>query len=1367
MNESQKTGFHCPVCSLPLLKNIIEKNETQYICGAGHVFSAEDILDSISSGVNYSCHFTEIERDSQQAGTTTRFQEITSQKEPIASGMSSAVLESQDAFSQRATDKYHLILNNIDDAFTFCELVRDESGTPVDIRYLEFNAAFERQRGLSADALTGRTVTEVFGSVDPGVLQTYRDVVEKDEPAFFERFTDEEWYEVYAYPFQGDCFSIIFRNISARKKVENALRESEERKAYLLKLSDALRPLANPVDIQLTACRILGEHTGVSRVLYGEVLNEEMVLISNNYVNGVLPLVATLDAKEFGKELIDSYKRNEKVIFNDVATDPRFTELERKNLEAIAVGANASMGLLKDGKWVAAFGMQNLAAHNWTPMEITLMEETAERTWAAVEMAKAEQSLRTNEHRMRGQKEAFLTTVNGASVKDSLNLLTRLVSDETNGAVRTAFYAVDEHIKRLHPIFGSGNMPDSYLEEVDGFAIGMDSVACGLAIPTGKPVLTDNVFEEPLWKPWTYLAKKYGFQGSWSFPIVSRNNAPVGTFAMYFPVSYETTSRDLELAEVIYQAAAIIISFDNESQERSDAEIALRDSREMLARELADSMQLQKVSALLINVAGEGELYKQIVEAATVVMDSDFGSLQMLGEDGTLSLLAWKNFHPDSAKFWKVLSREEGTSCGASLSEGQRIIVTDVDHPECYLSPESMYHYRLSGIQSMQTTPLCSRDGQLVGAISTHWRRPHRPGNREIRLLEILARQAADFFERRRAEQSIRDSEERYRSLFEAMEEGYAVHEVLRNDAGGIQDLRFRFLNPALERISGLRLENVIGRVVSEIIPSLNDFTVFERVLKSGKSERFEQYFPELERWFDITVLQYGYAQVASLYDDITDRKQQEQHKEFMLKLVDSLRSLDDAFEIRSKACSLLQAQLGVEQVSYADVNEVDEDWIFDALEKGDVIVTNGKRDSNRQNAARITVPVIKAGQITGLLIAKENCVRHWQSHEVELVRETADRIRAAMDRARAESALRESEQRLRFTMENAIDYAFITLDLQYNITAWSTGAERIFGYNAEEAIGQPFSKLFTPEDIESGLPEQKMEEAVREGFAPDERWGVHKNGTRFFLNGIIRPVLNPELSGFVKVARDMTRQKLLDQQKDEFLGTASHELKTPVTSLKMYAEILEERFEDAGDFENAGIMRRMNVQVDRLTNLIRDLLDTSKITEGRLMFQPQRFDLNLLIIERVEEIQLTTNKHLLEFNGSTQNIYIEADRERIGQVLVNLLTNAIKYSPDEGPIQIRSFVRRDHVLVEIEDNGIGIPADSITRIFDRFFRADTASLLHTYPGMGLGLYISAAIIERHAGKIFVQSKESRGSMFSFQLPYQYIADRKIDLDKS
>jgi PAS domain-containing protein len=194
------------------------------------------------------------------------------------------------------------------------------------------------------------------------------------------------------------------------------------------------------------------------------------------------------------------------------------------------------------------------------------------------ERERAEEALRTTEKRTRRQKKAFQAAINGAPLADALSILARLVTEETAGQARTACYIVDADGTRLHPIRGAGDMPDAYTEQVDGFVIGAESLACGLASATGRPVLTPDVFAEPHWDAWAHLAREFAFRACWSFPIETRDGKPVGTFAMYFPSARDATPQDLALAEVETQAAAIILSREFEARERAHAEEDLRAS---------------------------------------------------------------------------------------------------------------------------------------------------------------------------------------------------------------------------------------------------------------------------------------------------------------------------------------------------------------------------------------------------------------------------------------------------------------------------------------------------------------------------------------------------------------------------------------------------------------------------------------------------------------------------------------------------------------------------------------------------------------------------------------------------------------------
>jgi PAS domain S-box-containing protein len=350
-----------------------------------------------------------------------------------------------------------------------------------------------------------------------------------------------------------------------------ALRGSDERQAYLLKLSDALRPLEDPVDIQLTACRILGEHTGVSRVLYGDVVDERVVVISRNYVDGVAPIIGNLNAGDFGEVIIAAYQRKEKVVFSNVATDPRFTEADRRNFAAIDVVANASLGLLKGGRWVAVMGMHHATPREWTPGDISLLEETAERTWAAVERARAEAALRE-----RQESQHFLLRFGDAlrSLTDETEILRTAAGllGEYLQADRAFFGELfqDEDLAVMHPDYARGDLPSlAGRYRISDFRETVD------ALQGGRPfVIPDVASSEVLSEQTRSAYLGLGYASFFSVPLFKHGRLVLDLSA----VSGQTrswTADQIHLTQEIAERTWMFV-------ERARAEAALRISEERL-----------------------------------------------------------------------------------------------------------------------------------------------------------------------------------------------------------------------------------------------------------------------------------------------------------------------------------------------------------------------------------------------------------------------------------------------------------------------------------------------------------------------------------------------------------------------------------------------------------------------------------------------------------------------------------------------------------------------------------------------------------------------------------------------------------------
>jgi len=244
----------------------------------------------------------------------------------------------------------------------------------------------------------------------------------------------------------------------------------------------------------------------------------------------------------------------------------------------------------------------------------------------------------------------------------------------------------------------------------------------------------------------------------------------------------------------------------------------------------------------------------------------------------------------------------------------------------------------------------------------------------------------------------------------------------------------------------------------------------------------------------------------------------------------------------------------------------------------------------------------------------------------------------------------------------------------------------------------------------------------------------------------------------FAGIVTDITKetagieaQRKLQYQKDNFLSIASHELKTPVTSIKAYAQLLERMLKKEGDFQKADMMTRLTGQVKRLTILLEDLLDVSKISNDRLDFKRDYHSFNEIVTDNIRDMDYQDNGHAIETDLTfLGNIF--CDKMRISQVINNLISNAIKYSPEQDKILITTSRRNTDVVFCVRDFGIGISKENIGRVFDQFYRVSTAEA-YSYQGMGLGLFISAEIIRQEGGKIWVDSEENLGSTFCFSLP--------------
>jgi two-component system CheB/CheR fusion protein len=378
--------------------------------------------------------------------------------------------------------------------------------------------------------------------------------------------------------------------------------------------------------------------------------------------------------------------------------------------------------------------------------------------------------------------------------------------------------------------------------------------------------------------------------------------------------------------------------------------------------------------------------------------------------------------------------------------------------------------------------------------------------------------------------------------------------------------------------------------------------------------------------------------------------------------------------------------------------------------------------------------------------------------------------------RKAAEEKLRESERRMRLIAASTRDYAISTMDVDGNVTSWNHGAERLFGYSEDEALGQSGDMLFLLEDRKEGAFQQELQRAMHEGRAEDDRWHVRKDGSHVFCSGITSPLIDKEIHGFVKIARDLTGTKRAqDQQaarleweqqerlraqesarlRDEFFAVLSHELKQPLNLIQLRAEMLS-RMPGVAELPIVAVSAAaIQSSVTSQVKIIDDLMDLSRLHTGKLSLNRTTVNFTELVAQMVAMADADAQqKNLaLSFEPSLPETLVYGDLVRLEQIVWNLLSNALKFTGDGGTIQVRLDQQDQMACLEVADTGRGIALEFLPFVFDMFKQADSGTA-RQYGGMGIGLALVQELAKSHGGYVEAASGGiGQGAQFRVRLP--------------
>jgi PAS domain S-box-containing protein len=350
-----------------------------------------------------------------------------------------------------------------------------------------------------------------------------------------------------------------------------------------------------------------------------------------------------------------------------------------------------------------------------------------------------------------------------------------------------------------------------------------------------------------------------------------------------------------------------------------------------------------------------------------------------------------------------------------------------------------------------------------------------------------------------------------------------------------------------------------------------------------------------------------------------------------------------------------------------------------------------------------------------------------------------------------AASEIKRAEENLRMAVE-AAGLGTFYLHVETGDFGASPKLKELFGFGANEDISYDVLINHIQQDYR-----KEVVNLVRGAFISEGRFETefpvtsHHDGSVRWVRSIGEMQHNKSGDYFAGVIHDITEQKLNEIRKNDFIGMVSHELKTPLTSMKGYVQLMQMRLKNHQDELIVAALDKANYQVTKMTTMINGFLNISRLESGRIHIEHQTFDLAMLLKEVQEETLAAISSHKIIFDP-IQSISVRADWDKIGQVIHNLISNAVKYSPQGSIINVACTAADGTASVIVKDQGMGIRPDNITNIFTRYFRVEGQHMRST-SGFGIGLYLCAEIIERHHGKIWAESKFGKGSTFIFCLP--------------